>query len=278
MSLTSYPEVNAVLEKLLPGVQAVLKDRFVGMYLAGSLAYGGFDRASDLDFVVVTAGELPAAAFSKLDEMHVRIAGMDSWCATQLEGTYVPLAALRHFDPVRALHVHIDRGPGERLTRMHIDDPGLSQAWWGGWVMLRATLYADGVTLAGPDPKTLVDPASPAELREATRANLEGWAARFLEDPARMHSRGYQSYVVLTLCRSLYTLRYGEMAPKRLAADWALTSLGERWHSLIDRAWAGRMDPDGPVDAADLQGTLDLIRYALAQEAGDETQDAGLPR
>ncbi len=38
MSPTPYLEVNAVLNELLPDVQAILGDRFIGMYLYGSLA------------------------------------------------------------------------------------------------------------------------------------------------------------------------------------------------------------------------------------------------
>ena len=51
---TLYPEVNIVLDVLVPEVQAILGDQFVGMYLYGSLAYGGFDVDSDVDYVVVT--------------------------------------------------------------------------------------------------------------------------------------------------------------------------------------------------------------------------------
>jgi hypothetical protein len=128
---TPYPEVNAVLEVLVPEVRAILGDAFTGMVLCGSLAYGGFDQYSDVDFVVVTRAELPQALFLSLQAMHARIAALDSWCATQLEGTYIPQHALQYYDPLRALYVHIDRGPGERLRRMQIDEPLLSRAWWG---------------------------------------------------------------------------------------------------------------------------------------------------
>ncbi len=40
---TPYPDVNAVLHRLLAEVQAVLGERFVGLYLYGSLAGGDFD-------------------------------------------------------------------------------------------------------------------------------------------------------------------------------------------------------------------------------------------
>jgi hypothetical protein len=57
---TPYPDVNAVLQELLAGVQAILGPHFVGLYLGGSLAGGDFDpRRSDVDFLVATADDLP---------------------------------------------------------------------------------------------------------------------------------------------------------------------------------------------------------------------------
>jgi hypothetical protein len=61
---TPYPQINAVLQELLSGVRAILGRRLVGMYLDGSLGIGDFDPdKSDLDFVVVTDGELSAETF-----------------------------------------------------------------------------------------------------------------------------------------------------------------------------------------------------------------------
>jgi len=141
---TPYPEVYMVLNSLLPDVQTILGNQFTGLYLYGSLAFGGFDQDSDVDFVVVTRDELPEASFYALQVMHDRIATMDSWCATQLEGSYIPQQALQTYDPVRVLHLHIDRGPGERLQRMQIDDALTRRAWWGGWIFLRVVLLENG--------------------------------------------------------------------------------------------------------------------------------------
>jgi hypothetical protein len=53
--LTSYPEVNTVLFDLLARVKAILGDRFVGLYLYGSLASGGFYyHQRDIDFIGFT--------------------------------------------------------------------------------------------------------------------------------------------------------------------------------------------------------------------------------
>jgi len=269
LPFTPYPEVNMVLDALVPDIQSILGDQFIGMYLYGSLAYGGFDVDSDVDFIVVTKDELSDAHFSALQEMHARIATIDSWCATQLEGSYIPRQALRTFDPVRVLYHHIDRDPGEQLRRMEIKDDKTSRAWWGGWVILRAVLLESGVTLAGPAPAALIDPVPVEELQQANLANLHGWFEPMLDDIAQLESFGYQPYAVLTMCRILHTHERGAIASKQAAAQWAQERLEEPWKSLIDRAWNGRHHPEIKASPAEIELTQYFIRFALERCKSD---------
>jgi hypothetical protein len=251
---TPYLEVNALLQELLESVQTILGGHFIGLYLDGSLTSGDFDQDSDIDFVVVTDDEISGALFSALQAMHERIATIDSWCAIQLEGSYIPQHALRRYDPGHALHPNIERGRGERLKMIHHD---------ADWVIHRYVLRERGITLAGPAPHTLIDPVSPNDLRQAMLAIVQGWAAQILHESAQMKYRGYQSYTVLSLCRVLYTLHYGTVVSKPVAARWAQTTLDERWVALIERAWVGRQHPQLEAPSDDVNGTLDFIRYTL---------------
>lgn len=53
------PEVNEILGKLKFEVKEILDEQFIGMYIHGSLALGDFNpESSDIDFIVVTVGEL----------------------------------------------------------------------------------------------------------------------------------------------------------------------------------------------------------------------------
>jgi hypothetical protein len=156
---------------------------------------------------------------------------------------------------------------------MHIDNPLLSRAWWGGWAMLRHNLRERGITLAGPAPETLVDAVSPEELREAALAILQGWTRGILDDPAQIENRGYQPYTVLTLCRILFTLQNGAVVSKLQALQWARKTLEGRWVPLIERAWLGRQNPALEAHADDLNGTLDFIHYAL--ECGQHWKTEG---
>jgi hypothetical protein len=251
---TPYPEVNALLQELLKSVQSILGRHFIGMYLDGSLASGDFDQESDIDFVVVTDDAISGELFSALKAMHERIATMDFQWAIQLEGSYLSQHALRRFDPAHALHPNIERGRGERLKMVQHDE---------GWAIHRSILRERGITLAGPVPQTLIDPVSPTQLRQAMLSMLPGWAAQILHEPAQIKYRGYQSYTVLSLCRVLYTLQYGTVVSKPVAARWAQKALDERWAPLIERTWEGRHNPGSEASSDDVAGTLEFIQYTL---------------
>lgn len=251
---TPYSEVNKILQELLGEVSGILGNHFIGMYLDGSLASSGFDEDSDIDFVVVTDEDVSEDLFLKLRSMHERIAGIASPFAVQLEGSYISKQGLRRYDPEHALHPNIERGEGERLKMVSHDD------WW---IIHRYILRERGITIMGPAPQTLIDPVSPDDLRRAMLSLLNGWAVRILDNPKQISSRGYQSYVVLSLCRILYTLEFGEVVSKPFAAGWAKEKFRERWAALIERAWTGRHHPDERAEPADIKETLDLIRFTL---------------
>ncbi|HEU5102823.1 MAG TPA: aminoglycoside adenylyltransferase domain-containing protein [Roseiflexaceae bacterium] len=252
---TSHRDVNALLDTLLPRVQLIVGDQFVGMYLDGSLANGDFDQASDIDFVVVTTDEITSDLFLALQAMHDQIATSESRFAVDLEGSYIPRAALRRYDPAHAVHPNIERGAGERLKLVHHDT---------AWLVHLHILRERGITLAGPPARSLIDPIAPADLRQAMLSVLAGWAARILDQPARIAThRGSQSYIVLSLCRVLYTLDSGAVVSKQAAANWAKESLDARWVPLIERALAGRHDPTSAVPPEDIDETLEFVRYSL---------------
>ena len=71
------------------------------------------------------------------------------------------------------------------------------------------------------------------------------------------------SDIVLSLCRILYTLQFGDVVSKPFAARWAKETLGDPLVSLIDRVWTGRHNPEESAESKDINETLDFIRYTL---------------
>jgi len=256
ISPTLHPDVNEILTILLSGVQEILGDQFVGMYLFGSLANGDFDQSSDIDVLVVTAVKVSTHLFSALQAMHTRMTELNSPWAIQLEVSYIPQNALRRFDPKDNLHPHMDRGNNETLHMMtHASD----------WIIQRHILRERGLVITGPELLTLIDPVSPNDLLRATVDVLPLWVNPILDDPSQINKRGYQSFFVLSLCRMLYTIKHGGVVSKPFAAQWAKENLSRQWTSLIERAWIGRQNPGLEAQPEDINGTLDLIRYTLQQ-------------
>ena len=229
-SPTPYPEINAVLTRLVEDAQTTLGTDFVGLYLYGSLASGDFDPgSSDVDFVVVTAGALAEAQVTALADNHARLAASGLPWVDRLEGAYVPRAVLRRHDPAAAPCPTTNEG---RLYLGHLGPD---------WIIQRHILREQGVVVTGSPLHTLIDPVSAADLRGAVRTFLTDWWAPMLDQPARLRDGHYQAYAVLTLCRARHTLHHGTIASKPGAARWAQATLDARWSELI--TWALAWEP-----------------------------------
>ena len=224
---TPYAEVHAVLQELIKGVRSTLGSQLAAVYVYGSLTSGSFDRQSDIDVLVVTRDELSQELFSALAEMHERIAAGESWCATQLEVAYIPLSALRRYDPASSVYPHLDRGRGERLQR---------KEHWTDCIVQRHALREYGITLEGAHPAELIDPVSSDDLRRAMRVLIPRWAESLFSDPSELRRRGTQAYVVLSICRMLYTLDTGSVASSHKLRN----GQRRRWKESGGRWWMGR--------------------------------------
>ena len=249
---TVYPELNAVLEHLVSSVRAALGDNFCGVYLQGSFAVGEADEHSDVDFIVVTHGEVTHEELVALQAMHARIFRLASPWAQHLEGSYVPKDLLRHVDPGHTQLPFLDNGATELVLDDHCNT-----------AVVRWVLHEHGVALAGPDPASLVDPVSPAQLREEA-LRMIGTYVDWANEGAM--NRWKQPYLVLTFCRMLHTLHAGVVASKKESAEWSLDALAPEWTALIQRALDDRPDPSGryykPADPEVEARTLEFVDYA----------------
>jgi hypothetical protein len=247
---TPYPEVNEVLNLLLSNAQEILGDRFAGMYLYGSLSSGDFNpESSDIDFMIVTAGSLPEEKIAALDAMHQKLWSSGMKWASKLEGSYVPKELIRRHDPDGAPCPAVNEG---RFYVAGFGSDGIIQ---------RHIIRECGVVLAGPDPKTLIDPVSPEEIRAAVRGILQEWWFPMLADPSWLANHGseYHAFAILTMCRALYALEHGTIVSKPSAARWAQTHLGERWSQVIERSIHAQKP--GTKQTGLLDDALELIRY-----------------
>ncbi|HUR01226.1 MAG TPA: aminoglycoside adenylyltransferase domain-containing protein [Nonomuraea sp.] len=228
------PDVGAMLDALVAGGHAALGGNLVGLYLRGSLVMGEFDPpSSDIDFFAVTEQPVTDVEYDRLAALHVRLSALPNRYAGQLEGPYIPRDSARRF---RAGEQHPTVYRGEALQRhMHGEN----------WVLERWVVREHGVALRGPDPRTLIDPMAPAEIREAVRTRLGDWVefAQNRDDPAWWQPLGHCAYVAETMCRVGYTLATGQLCSKRHAVSWALEHIAEPWRSTVARSQTWRHAP-----------------------------------
>jgi hypothetical protein len=242
-------EIDALTRRLLGELRGVLGERLVGLYLHGSLASGGFDpHSSDVDVLAVTNQVLPEALLAEIKSMHAHLAASGLKWADHMEVSYIPQAALRRFDPSDAL-----------FPALRIDGTFGVVNHGRDWIIERCILREYGVVIAGPPPKTLIDPVGPEDLRQAVAGILNEWWSLQLQDHSFLLTGEYQSFAILTMCRALYTLQHGAVVSKPAAARWAWEALGPPWASLIEQALAWRNGHD--ID--ELDQTLDFIRFTL---------------
>ncbi|HMO58684.1 MAG TPA: DUF4111 domain-containing protein [Roseiflexaceae bacterium] len=244
---TSYQDINIVLNLMLSKLQAILRDHLIGLYLGGSLALGDFnpDR-SDIDFIVVTANELPPEMIAALEEMHTHLWATGMKWARKLDGSYVPQQVFRHWN---ADHTPCPFVEGDTFTL----------TTQGSALIQRHIIHQHGVMVAGPHPRMLLDPVNADELRHMLRNMLETWWRPLLDDPAWVQQPQKQPFAILSMCRTLYTLEHGVVVSKPVAARWCQQSIGKQWTPLIEWALAWPHEPG----STNLAATLNLIRYTL---------------
>src|SRR5256885_9096557 len=194
---TAFPELDAVLKEFVASVRAILAENFCGAYLQGSFAVGDADVHSDVDFLVVTQDEIGDAEVAALQTMHERIYALDVLWAQHLEGSYVPRRRLRRVDPARAPYLYLDNGATELIRDNHCNT-----------AVVRWSLREHGIVLSGPEPKNLIEPVDPEDLRREVRDAMVEFAA-WASSPTKAGgmSRWMQPYLVLNFCPMLQTLQ-----------------------------------------------------------------------
>jgi len=248
---TPYPGVNKVLNLLLRETQKVLGPQFVGMVLYGSLSSGDFDPASsDIDFLVITADLLDEQTINVLGEMHSRIWDSGLKWAAKLEGSYLPRGDLPRYEKTGVGYPTVNEG------KFYVAPHG------SDWIIQRHIIRDEGLVLAGPNPKTMIDLVSPEEIRGAVTGILREWWFPMLDNPDWLKERGkeYYAYAILTMCRSLHALEHGTIVSKPAAANWTQQELGGKWSQVIKEALVMQ---SGEENFNLYNHALELIRYTM---------------
>jgi hypothetical protein len=279
---TRFAELDAVLDILVRGVRERLAGNFVGAYLQGSFAIGDADAGSDCDFIVAVEHDLTSEEIRELDQLHEAIHRLPyvPW-RHRLEGSYAPLDVLRRWTsepsepPGAAPRAPdwLDAGTGALGPRgypfiyLNHGARSLVRSEHDDTQVVRWSLREKGIVLAGPHPRDLVDPVTPAELSaEMGRITVLCLAV----DLQPMERVCDQTFWVGLFCRILHTTVTGSVASKKVSAVWAAESLDQRWRGLIERSLAARALPEeqriSRADPADVVATRQFVAHVVGRE------------
>jgi predicted nucleotidyltransferase len=228
MQATPYTDINRQLDELLSRMQAILGKKLVGLYLFGSLVWGDFDYAiSDIDLLAAIAADLDDQEFAQLDKLHHDLAKAYPEWEGRLEIAYISTQALQTFKTQTSPIAIIS--PGEPF---HVKEAG--NDWLINWYIVQER----GLTLYGPAPTSIIAHISKEEFIQWVRVQAEEWREYIIY---AQHSRPYQAYSILTMCRALYASKTGQQVSKKQAALWTQQHF-PAWSAQIEKALKWRED------------------------------------
>jgi hypothetical protein len=214
------PAVRAVLTSVGEGIHDVLGSSLVGLYVFGSLATGDFDAGiSDVDLIAVLDAAPSEPVAREFRRMHEDLVARYPAWDDRIEVLYISRRGLAECLTETTTIGYIS--PGEPF-----DVVEAGRDWILNWYPARA----QGIALLGPPIDTLIPPISWCEFAAQLRPYLEAFTERVPDDCPP----GEQAYAILTLCRGLCALRFGEHVSKRASAAWAQKEFPDRAELIAD--------------------------------------------
>jgi predicted nucleotidyltransferase len=196
-----------------------------GIYLFGSLTYGGFNEGrSDIDIVVITKTLIKGSELDAIKNIHNELENINPKWSKRFEASYTPREMLKEKNP-------------PKIPRPYYGEVFYDEATYGNeWLINNYLLYHHGITIYGPEFKTLInEPINIKDVREACINDFyKEWMPK-INDDKWLSNGHYQSYIVLNICRILYTTYKSETANKQKSCDWVKANYNE-WEGLINES------------------------------------------
>lgn len=224
MSITPYKEIDELIEEFKKEIIQSLNQNLVGLYLTGSLSYDDFvpDR-SDIDFQVIVKLPLSTSEIVDVEKLHAYIEEKYPKWAKRIECSYTPQSMLSDIQPP------IDPRPWWGAGIMYPKAP-----YGNEWIINQYQLYNYAIPLHGPDYKSLTKSIDISDVQKGCVKDLfQEWEPKIqYVDSLNSHNR---SYIVLNLCRILYTVSQSAVSSKTISAGWVKNTFPQ-WKDLIETA------------------------------------------
>lgn len=126
------------------------------------------------------------------------------------------------------------------------------------WIINLYLLYNHGISLYGPEFNKLIKPVNITVVQKACVRDLfKEWEPK-LRNTSWLDNEHYQSYLVLNLCRILYTVMAASTASKKVSAAWVKQQFPE-WAELVQSA----EDWQYGFKINQKEKTLDFLKFAI---------------
>ena len=213
--------VREIVFAFRDGLQNTLRDKLLGLYLYGSLAYGCFNsETSDIDFVVVLSEPLTSEEEQKIAQLHEYL-GHDPEYGERIEGTYMTEEQVKtdNYPPDFLFYVagkefvKAKKGQGEQDFPMH-----------------RQHLHESGLKIIGYEPQRLFLPVPWETLKRSLQQELLFIKEQFEKRPM---------YAVLNLCRVVRAYETHKLSSKKQGGEWGFQNLPAEFHEIIQTALEG---------------------------------------
>lgn len=229
MSVTPYQEINEILLFLSEAIKNILDRNLIGFYLFGSLTYGDFNPAnSDIDLVVIIGKKMNHHELEQIKYLHKQVEERYEKWRDRLECSYISANILKNILPP------IEPRPYYGGGIFYDEAP-----YGNEWIINNYLLYKHGLPILGVDFKELINPIDIVEVQKACIRDLfQEWEPK-ITDFDWLDNSHYQSYLVMNLCRILYTVMCGAASSKKVSAEWVKSKFPS-WSNLITIAesWA----------------------------------------
>lgn len=257
-------EISTQLSKVLSVIEHHLEPTLLAVHLYGSAVDGGLKPYSDIDLLVTVTARLDDTTRRALfnDLLEVSAFPGESEILRAIEVTIV---------------VHEDIMPWRY--------PAKRELQFGEWqrndilagIFEPATIDIDlailltkarehSVALVGPAAEELFDPVPEQDLIKALNETLKLWNSQ--PDWA-----GDERNVVLTLSRIWYSAATGKIAPKDVAANWAMEHLPAQHQSVLleaRQAYLGQEEDRSVLRADKLEEFIHFMKSEITKVLGND--------
>jgi hypothetical protein len=256
--------VQEVLAAHFQLLESKLLDFLEAYYLYGSISLGAFTSdCSDIDFIAIVKQEITADELILLKEIHWEI--QMRYPKIILDGKYITLADMQQVNQEEQPYLYFNEGKYRGVRQFNKNSIDAYQ------------LKAHGIAIKGHESSKLDYTVDWDILLHDMKGNLNYYWVNWRNKCGRFLSVSYiglffklemVEWGVLGVSRQYYTFKENQMTSKIGAGEYALRSVPEKWHKIINEAMRLRKDIRKSYYTSIIKrrnDTLDYINYIILE-------------